>query len=152
VIGFAATFDEHLSIYGQVDVALDTFPYNGTTTTCEALWMGVPTVTLRGDHHAARVGVSVMTAAGLDELFVCDDRSAYCDRAEALARHPQPLADLRPLLRQRLQASSLGDTVALARALEGVFRRLWQEWCAVGEGSGLVVAGVDDEPVSSPGP
>jgi predicted O-linked N-acetylglucosamine transferase (SPINDLY family) len=130
LVGFTATFHDHLNLYGRVDVALDTFPYNGTTTTCEALWMGVPTLTLCGDHHAARVGASLLSAVGLEDLFVCKDMASYCARAEALARNPQPLIALRSGVRQRLQDSPLGDTAALARSLEHTYRQLWQQWCA----------------------
>src|SRR5262249_17914221 len=74
---------EHLALYGRVDIALDPLLYNGTTTTCEALWMGVPVVTLRGDRHAARVGSSILTATGLPSL-IAETSDDYVDIATRL--------------------------------------------------------------------
>jgi predicted O-linked N-acetylglucosamine transferase (SPINDLY family) len=129
-IGFTKTLADHLALYGRVDLALDSFPYNGTTTTCEALWMGVPTLTLRGESHLARVGASLLTAAGLGDLLVAEDRADYCRRAVALAANPQPLADLRPRIRDHLATTSLADVPGLSAALADEMRRLWQRWCA----------------------
>jgi predicted O-linked N-acetylglucosamine transferase (SPINDLY family) len=105
---------DHLAAYGQVDIALDTFPYNGTTTTCEALWMGVPVVTLIGDREVARTGLSLLTAAGLGEL-AAPDAEAYVTIAAGLARDTMALARLRAGLRQRLAASALRDGPGYAR-------------------------------------
>jgi len=119
---------DHLALYGKIDLALDTFPYNGTTTTCEALWMGVPVVTLRGERHSGRVGASIMHQLALDEL-VADSLPGYFDLAVSLAKDPQRLAVLRAGMRRRLQDSSLLDDQRFAAALEEVYRRIWATWC-----------------------
>ena len=100
--------EDHLASYHRVDISLDTFPYNGTTTTCEALWMGVPVVNLTGDRHASRVGASLLHAAGHPE-WVTSCWEGYEDACRALATDPARLSYLRPRLRQQLQASALCD-------------------------------------------
>jgi protein O-GlcNAc transferase len=118
----------HLALYDQIDIALDPFPYNGTTTTCEALWMGVPVVTLRGDRHAARVGASLLTRAGTTD-WIANSLDDYIERALALAGSPQVLSELRSTLRPRIAASSLCDGKAFARAMENAFQFMWRRWC-----------------------
>jgi protein O-GlcNAc transferase len=115
----------HLAAYAALDVALDPFPYNGTTTTCEALWMGVPVVTLRGEAHVARMGTSLLTRVGLPAL-VADDEGHYLDIAARLAADRDQLMDLRAGLRARLAASPLGDAPGHARAVEDCYRRLYE--------------------------
>jgi predicted O-linked N-acetylglucosamine transferase (SPINDLY family) len=128
LLGWVAGRSGHLSLYNQIDVALDSFPYNGTTTTCEALWMGVPLVALRGDRHAARVGASLLTAVGLPEL-VADDIDAYVELAAALAADPPRRSELRRTLRPRMAASPLCNASRFAGGLEDAYRAAWREWC-----------------------
>jgi predicted O-linked N-acetylglucosamine transferase (SPINDLY family) len=115
----------HLKAYDQVDVALDSFPYNGTTTTCEALWMGVPVVTFRGDRHAGRVGASLLHTVGLDDL-VGDTIDDYVKIAVSLSADPGRLAGLRAGLRTRMRASALMDETGFVRELEACYLEVWE--------------------------
>ena len=119
----------HLGLYSRIDIALDTFPYNGTTTTCEALWMGVPVIALNGDRHVARTGASLLNAVGLDEL-VAPSLADYIVLARELAGQPQRLAAISRSLRERVQASPLCDARGLTRAVEAAYRDMWERWCA----------------------
>lgn len=118
---------DHLDAYRLVDIALDTFPYNGTTTTCEALWMGVPVVTLAGKEHVSRVGVSILTHAGLSE-FIASDMVTYIDLAASLAGSVDELELLRKQLRTRMSESSLCDPVRITRNIEAAYLAMWKEW------------------------
>lgn len=119
----------HLGLYNRVDIALDTFAYAGTTTTCEALHMGVPVVTLAEPTalHAGRVGASLLHAAGLPEL-VATDREGYVRLAAALAGDPARRAELRATLRARLAASALCDAPAFGARMTELLRRLWTNY------------------------
>ena len=120
-----AEHDEFLQAYGRMDVALDTFPYSGGTTTTEALWQGVPVITFSGDRWAARTSESLLLAAGLGE-FVATDLESYISMAVSLAQDaetPARLAELRRNLRDRLRASAACDTVGLARHLERIYEQ-----------------------------
>ncbi len=97
---------EHLELYGKVDIHLDTFPYNGTTTTCEALWQGVPSVVIAGDAHRSRVGVSIMSQVSLED-FIADDVDGYVALAAAKAADLTALQTLREGMRERMQNSPL---------------------------------------------
>ncbi|MBL9031358.1 MAG: tetratricopeptide repeat protein [Phycisphaerae bacterium] len=139
------TMREHLGAYSQADIALDPLPYNGTTTTCEALHMGVPVVTLEGDRHASRVGSSLLRAAGLPEL-VATSADAYARIATDLARDTGRRRTLRASLRDRLAASPLCDGKAFARGLEAAYAEMWKS-----AGDALFYAGqVSDQPPPMP--
>ena len=114
---------DYVAAYSRVDVVLDPFPYNGGTTTSEALWQGVPVLCFDGDRWAARQGASLLRAAGLDE-FVARDEADYVARGIELGGG---FDDVRTTMRDRLAASSMMDTAAFARELESIYRRLAQE-------------------------
>ena len=118
----------HLGSYNLIDITLDPFPYNGTTTTCEALWMGVPMVVLTGDCHAGRVGMSLLNSVGLDEL-IAESVDQYVEIASALATDLPRLKALRTSLRERMHASRLCDSAGFTRSLEEAYRGVWSNWC-----------------------
>lgn len=121
----------HLALYGQADIALDTYPYNGGTTTCEALWMGLPVVSLSGRSHASRMGASLLRAAALPE-FVTDEPDAFVRIAATLAADRHRLAALRTGLRDHLRASALMDEAGFTRELESAYRSMWRRRCRGG--------------------
>jgi predicted O-linked N-acetylglucosamine transferase (SPINDLY family) len=120
---------DHMAICGQIDVALDPFPYGGGITTCETLWMGVPAVTLHGRTATARIGASIMIALGLAD-WAARSEEEYVALALAKARDLAVLAELRQGLRARMGASAFADPERYARAVEAAYRMLWREWCA----------------------
>jgi len=119
----------HLAFYDQIDIALDTFPYNGTTTTCEALWMGVPVITLTGHRHVGRVGTSLLSQVGLGEL-IADTPEKYRQIGISLAGDIEKLAALRTSLRQQMGKSSLCDAKNFASDVEHAYREMWRKWCS----------------------
>lgn len=119
---------ELLRLYGEVDIALDPFPYNGTVTTLEALWMGVPLVSLVGDRFVARVGQSILNTIRLADLVV-NSRQQYVERSLQLAQDPQRLSQLRAGLRSRMLTSPLLDATRFTRNLEAAYRGVWVRWC-----------------------
>jgi predicted SAM-dependent methyltransferase len=118
----------HLETYHRIDIALDTLPYNGTTTTCEAAWMGVPTVALCGDRHAARVGATINQTIGLPELVAADE-AGFVKATAALAADIPALAALRAGLRAKVGGSALCDGRAFAGKFETTLRSVWKDWC-----------------------
>lgn len=128
IFDFLPGHSDHLSLYNRVDVALDTFPYHGTTTTCEAMWMGVPVVTLEGEVHAARVGSSLLHAVGLPEL-IARDRGEFVEIAARLAGDLPALAGLRAGLRERVRRSILCDQPGFTARFETALRDAWRDWC-----------------------
>lgn len=126
LLGLAGTRDEHLALYGRIDIALDTYPYHGTTTTCEALWMGVPVITLAGATHVSRVGVSFLHAIGCDEL-IADSPEAYIAKAALLANDQQRLIALRDSLRLMMAHSALMDAGGVTAEVEQAYVRMFEE-------------------------
>jgi len=118
--------EQYLATYNRIDIALDPFPYNGGTTTCDALWMGCPVVTLAGHRAAARAGVSLLSNAGLPEL-IARDLDDYIRIATELAGDSRRLMELRSTMRDRLRGSPLMDAAAFARDFAEVLRRAWRE-------------------------
>lgn len=119
---------DYLACYNRVDIALDPFPYCGGTTTAEALWMGVPVLTLPGDQFLSRQGLGLLVNAGLPE-WVAEDANDYVQRALKHASDLQYLASTRVELRSKLLASPVFDSHRFADHLESALRGIWQEWC-----------------------
>jgi protein O-GlcNAc transferase len=114
----------HLAAYNNIDIALDTFPYHGTTTTCDALWMGAPVITLAGQTHVSRVGVSLLTNIGLGDL-IAHTNDQYVQLTIRLANDADRLATLRGTLRQQMKRSPLMDAKSFTRDVELAYRNLW---------------------------
>ncbi len=125
----------HLERYNEIDIALDPFPYNGTTTNCDSLWMGVPVVTLAGRSHVSRVGMSQRSNLELTEL-IARTPEEYVAIAVELARDTEQLRTLRTGLRARMAASPLTDSARFTRHLETAYRYMWQCWCETKPGIG----------------
>jgi predicted O-linked N-acetylglucosamine transferase (SPINDLY family) len=125
---------QYLEFYHRIDVGLDTFPYNGHTTSLDSFWMGVPVVTLVGQTVVGRAGLSQLTNLGLPEL-IAQTPEQYVQIAAALAGDLTRLAELRRTLRARMQASPLMDAPRFARNIEAAYRQMWRNWCATEEGA-----------------
>jgi protein O-GlcNAc transferase len=122
---------EYLSLYQRIDIALDPFPCNGMTTTCDALWMGAPVLTLPGQTPVSRAGLSLLSSIGLAELAASSEGD-YVRLAVELAGDLQRLADLRATLRSRMRASPLMDAPRFARNIEAAYRSMWERWLSTG--------------------
>lgn len=120
-------FVDHIKKYELVDIALDTYPYNGTTTTCEALWMGVPVITLVGQHHVSRVGLSILTSVGLQEYAV-SDWEKYIESAVSLANNTEKLTQVKTALRNTMASSVLCDEAHFTRKLEAAYLHMREKW------------------------
>jgi len=118
----------YLRLYERIDIALDTLPYNGITTTCDALWMGVPVLSLSGPTAAGRAGHSILATLGLPEL-AAGTPEQFVRLAAALAGDGPRLADLRATLRARMERSPLMDAPRFARNVEAAYRLVWKTWC-----------------------
>ena len=120
---------EYYDWFARVDIALDSTPYSGGTTTCDALWMGVPVVTLAGSRSTSRSAASILTTVGLAD-WVASSPDEYVQRALGASRSPALLAELRATLRARMQASPLMDEARFTKDLEKLYREMWRVWCA----------------------
>jgi predicted O-linked N-acetylglucosamine transferase (SPINDLY family) len=118
---------EYLELYHRLDIVLDTFPYNGHTTSIDALWMGAPVVSLAGTAPVSRAGLSQLTNLGLPEL-VAQSEEDYVRIAVELAGNPPRLAELRATMRARMQASPLMDAPGYARNVEAAYQGMWKAW------------------------
>lgn len=119
----------HLAAYGQVDIALDTWPYHGVTTTCEALWMGVPVLSRFGNVAVSRQSLTLLPAVGLSHLTLADE-AAWLATGVALSADLGSLKTLRHGLRDRMSHSPLMDVNGFARSFEGAMHAAWRGWCA----------------------
>ena len=117
---------DHLELYNSVDIGLDPFPYNGTTTTCEALWMGVPVITLLGDRHVSRVGASILTNVGLSNL-IGKNLDHYVQLAIEIATDMDYLVKTRKELRKKMKESSLCNASLFAAKIENAYQEMWSK-------------------------
>ncbi|MBI3594059.1 MAG: tetratricopeptide repeat protein [Nitrospirae bacterium] len=127
LLGRDASREEHFRQYRRLDIGLDPFPYNGTTTICESLWMGVPVVTLEGQTHAGRVGVSLMNTLELTEL-IARSENEYVDICVRLANDLVQLSQLRAGMRSRMKASPLMNEKEFTQYLEDAYRNIWKDY------------------------
>lgn len=121
-------FDSYLAGHAEVDIVLDTFPWNGHTVSCHALWMGVPVITLAGDRHSSRMGASILSNLDLEEC-IAHSSSDFIAKAKAFANDKQHLTSLRQQLRPRMLASTICDGQKFTSRLEQQYRSMWQQWC-----------------------
>lgn len=134
-----SSLEEHFELYNDIDIALDTFPYNGTTTTFEALWMGKPVVTLTGYTHVTRVGCSILSRIGLDELITYSPQE-YIKKCVDLAYDLPKIKDITSTMRKRLFASGVLDSKQFTKNLESCFFDMWESWKIQKELSGQTAA------------
>ena len=120
--------DEYFRRFNAVDIALDTMPYSGGTTTCDAIWMGVPVLTAPGERPVSRSAASILFTAGLADWIAASPQN-YVDLAVGFAHNRAALADLRGSLRRRMQGSPLMDEAGFVRDIEAAYRRMWDAWC-----------------------
>jgi predicted O-linked N-acetylglucosamine transferase (SPINDLY family) len=123
------SLDEYFRWFNAVDIALDTTPYSGGTTSCDALWMGVPIVTMPGSRSISRSAASLLSALGLSE-WIASTPQDYIRKAVEFAQQDAVLANLRKILRQRMRESSLMDEARFTRDIEEAYRNMWRAWCS----------------------
>jgi predicted O-linked N-acetylglucosamine transferase (SPINDLY family) len=119
---------EYMELYHRLDVILDTFPYNGHTTSLDALWMGVPVVSLVGRHPVSRAGLSQLSNLGLPELAAFSEQD-YIRSAVELANDRPRLTGIRASVRSRMETSVLMDGPGFTGQIEAAYRAIWRRWC-----------------------
>ena len=124
------SLNNYFDAYRRIDIALDPFPFAGATTSCDALWMGVPIVTLAAGTSVGRSGASLLSHIGHSEL-IARSPEQYIQIAANLAADKPRLTDLRTTLRQRMQSSPVMDAPRFARDVESAYRTMWQTWCRI---------------------
>ncbi|MDP3744222.1 MAG: DegT/DnrJ/EryC1/StrS family aminotransferase [Methylotenera sp.] len=144
-----SSMKNYLKLHYQVDICLDTFPSNGVTTTCHAVWMGVPTLCMDGKSMASRGALDVMKQMGLDD-FVALDETDFVSKGLLWARHPEKLAEVRTSLRHRFEQSPLAQPAMIADGLERAFRQMWKRWCEQLPAESFEVAILDQPQVTQP--
>lgn len=128
-----APFTQYLTTYAEIDIVLDPFPRTGGTTTAEALWMGLPVITLAGQRYVERISASKLVAVGLEDLITYS-RKEYLDKAASLAHDPPGRAELRATIRERMAQSPLCDGKGLAHAMESAYQTMWKQFLVVPRG------------------
>ncbi len=125
ILRASVPYSDYLKIYDQIDIALDSYPFNGGATTCDALWMGIPVMTLVGDRSVSRMGLSILSTIGLTELIAYTQED-YVERAIKLASDLDHLQALRAGMRDRMQTAPLLDGIRFTRHLEAAYRQMWE--------------------------
>jgi predicted O-linked N-acetylglucosamine transferase (SPINDLY family) len=120
--------ESYMPLYHRIEISLDTFPYNGHTTSFDSLWMGVPVISLYGQTAVSRGGLSILSNLGLAG-WATDDPQRYVEIVESLASNPVKLSNIRSTLRQQMQQSALMDQKRFARGIESLYLQMWESWC-----------------------
>ncbi|KPA15717.1 TPR repeat-containing protein [Candidatus Magnetomorum sp. HK-1] len=121
-------FDHYLRLHHHIDIMLDTFPWTGHTTSCHALWMGIPILTLKGNKHSSRIGQCLMNALDMPE-WIADDHDSFVEKAHRFSQDFNKLNKIRAYLRNQILKAKISNKQTYAQSLENTFRNIWQHWC-----------------------
>jgi len=128
LFGKISSLKKHFEMYNKIDISLDTFPYNGTTTTFDSLWMGVPVITLKSNVHIGRVGTTILKNLSLHD-FIANSYDSYIEKAVELAKNKELIISLKKNIRNIMIKSKLLDGKKFTIELEAVYRQVWKDWC-----------------------
>lgn len=123
-----SSLEDMMNEYAEVDIALETIPYNGGTTTFQALWMGVPVIALTGENFCGRMGASIMQHLDMQE-WIAENRVSYIETAIKMASDREKLLKTKSQLRDRMMSSPLCDVEGFASELDGIFQKIWKQYC-----------------------